>query len=187
MIWHRIKTSNRGCWHSCYYIIIAVAIYPLHNFNTIILKHTTPTSILQNELSLREKMYQDLKERTDREIAQLNRTKQDLELRLRSVLESHQGGLADMMVGEGPGGSDLQSSEPLLSTMNAAGLPNLTASEVVEALSKWEGMEDTIVLFKEQLEKEHGEQCFIQRVGCPGISHPLKSSFPPSNFASSAI
>ena len=96
-------------------------------------------------------MYQDLKERTDREIAQLNRTKQDLELRLRSVLESHQGGIADLMVGEG----DLQSSEPMLSTLTA-GLPNLTASEVVEALSKWEGMEDTIVLFKEQLEAENG-------------------------------
>lgn len=101
-------------------------------------------------------MYQDLKERTDREIAQLNRTKQDLELRLSSVLDSHQGGLADLMAGEGQGGSDLQGSEPLLSTMNAAGLPNLTASEVVEALSKWEGMEDTIDLFKEQLEKENG-------------------------------
>lgn len=96
-------------------------------------------------------MYQDLKERTDREIAQLNRTKQDLELRLRSVLESHQGGIADLIAGEG----GLQSSEPMVSTLTA-GLPNLTASEVVEALSKWEGMEDTIVLFKEQLEAENG-------------------------------
>ena len=100
-------------------------------------------------------MYQDLKERTDREIAQLNRTKQDLELRLRSVVESHQGGLIGLVGGEG--GGDLQSSEPLLSTMSAAGLPNLTANEVVEALNKWEGMEDTIVLFKEQLEEENGE------------------------------
>ena len=96
-------------------------------------------------------MYKDLKERTNREIAQLNRTKQDLELRLRSVLESHQGGIADLLAGEG----DLQSSEPMLSTLTA-GLPNLTASEVVEALSKWEGMEDTMVLFKEQLEAENG-------------------------------
>ena len=109
-------------------------------------------SILREDLSLREKMYLDLKERTDREIAQLNRTKQDLELRLRSVLESHQGGIADLLAGEG----DLQSSEPMLSTLTGAGLPNLTASEVVEALGKWEGMEDTIVLFKEQLEAENG-------------------------------
>ena len=97
-------------------------------------------------------MYQDLKERTDREIAQLNRTKQDLEVRLRSMVESHQGGIADLMAaGEG----EFQNSEPMLSTLTA-GLPNLTASEVVEALSKWEGMEDTIVLFKEQLEAENG-------------------------------
>lgn len=99
-------------------------------------------------------MYLDLKERTDREIAQLNRTKQDLELRLRSVLESHQGGIADLLSREAAG--DLQSSEPMLSTLTGAGLPNLTASEVVEALGKWEGMEETIVLFKEQLEAENG-------------------------------
>lgn len=98
-------------------------------------------------------MYRDLKERTDREIAQLNRTKQDLELRLRSVLESHQGGLVDLVTE----GGDLQSSEPLSSSiLNTAGLPNLTAGEMVEALSKWEGMEDTIGLFKEQLEAENG-------------------------------
>ena len=98
-------------------------------------------------------MYQDLKERTDREIAQLNRTKQDLELRLRSMAESHQGGLVGLLAE----GGDLESSEPLLSTLNTAGLPNLTANEVVEALGKWEGMEETIVLFKEQLETENGE------------------------------
>lgn len=114
--------------------------------------HAPQYSILRDELSLREKMYQDLKERTDREIAQLNRTKQDLEVRLRSMVESHQGGLVGLLAD----GADLESSEPLLSTLDA-GLPNLTAREVVEALTKWEGMEDTISLFKEELEAESGE------------------------------
>ena len=111
-------------------------------------------SDLRKELSLREKMYQDLKERTDKEIAQLNSTKRDLDRRLQSVLRSHQGGIvADLLMVGGEG--DLQSSEPMLSTLTA-GLPNLTASEVVNALNKWEGMEDTILLFKEQLEAENG-------------------------------
>ena len=30
-------------------------------------------------------------------------------------------------------------------------------------------------------------QCFIQRVGCPGISHPLSSSLPPQALLTSAI
>ena len=94
-------------------------------------------------------MYQDLKERTDKDITQLRQTKHDLELRLRSVVESHQDGISGLMVE----GEDFHSSEPLLSS---TGLPNLLASEVVEALSKWEGMEDTVVLFKEQLEAENG-------------------------------
>ena len=98
-------------------------------------------------------MYQDLKERTDREIAQLNRTKQDLEVRLRSMVESHQGGLVGLLAE----GRELERSEPLLSTLDTTGLPNLTAREVVEALTKWEGMEDTIALFKEKLEAESGE------------------------------
>ena len=122
--------------------------------------HAPQCSILRDELSLREKMYQDLKERTDREIAQLNRTKQDLEVRLRSMVESHQGGLVGLLAD----GAELESSEPLLSTLDA-GLPNLTAREVVEALTKWEGMEDTIGLFKEELEAESGESdvysCFL--------------------------
>ena len=141
---------------------------------TMLLNLNATHSILREDLSLREKMYLDLKERTDREIAQLNRTKQDLELRLRSVLESHQGGIADLLAGEG----DLQSSEPMLSTLTGAGLPNLTASEVVEALGKWEGMEDTIVLFKEQLEAENGRShshVTFCNILCNGTWTPFES------------
>lgn len=36
----------------------------------------------------------------------------------------------------------------------ASALPQLQAGEVVEALSKWEGMEDTLALFDERLAAE---------------------------------
>ena len=67
-------------------------------------------------------MYQDLKERMDKDITQLRQTKHDLELRLCSVVESHQDGISGLMVER----EDFQSTEPLLSS---TGLPNLMASE----------------------------------------------------------
>ena len=36
----------------------------------------------------------------------------------------------------------------------ASGMPQLPAGQVVEALSKWEGMEDTLALFDERLAAE---------------------------------
>ena len=51
----------------------------------------------------------------------------------------------------GGGGGGIES--PVESRLVGSNLPQLNAQEVVDALSKWDGMEDTIALFNDLIKR----------------------------------
>ncbi|KAL5479515.1 hypothetical protein EMCRGX_G023042 [Ephydatia muelleri] len=102
---------------------------------------------LKQELELRDKMFQDFWEMKEKELSELRKINQDLEKRLHSLVHPNETvSLLD------------QQRDNISATTGkfafASGMPQLPAGQVVEALSKWEGMEDTLALFDERLAAE---------------------------------
>jgi hypothetical protein len=109
--------------------------------------------VLYEELKLRDRMFQEFREQKEKEIAELTAIKGDLEVRLQRV--SEEGEQVD-------GGSHINGGGGLDSPVESRfiNLPQLNAQEVVDALSKWDGMEDTIALFNDLL-KENGPMAWV--------------------------
>lgn len=122
--------------------------------------------LLYEELKLRDQMFQEYREQKEREIAELTAIKGDLEVRLqRFGEEGEQVDGSGHFVGKNvicwcivcilpshfDSGGVLASPEEY--RFVGASLPQLNAQEVVDALSRWDGMEDTIALFSDLLNK----------------------------------
>jgi len=61
-------------------------------------------------------------------------------------------------------GDSLGEQWPLVSSM-----PQLSATEIVDALSKWEGMGDTLALFQEALKEERSAYVHMESLECTSM------------------
>ncbi len=168
---------------------------------------------LREELEMRERMCQELREAKEREVSELLGLRQDLEMRLQRALEGEgeggsalrgepKNGLVDLLAGVCNISSvilphththahththththkdDLR-TERGWSLQNSS-LPEMSASELVNELGQWDGMEDTITLFQGILRTEKG--ACVQAVSLnlnvfPYLPPSLPTSLPPS-------
>lgn len=107
--------------------------------------------MLQRQLELRDKMFRDFREVKEKEISELRKINQDLELRLHSLVHPDEAiSLLDQQ-------RDLASTAISGKSAFASSLSQLSASQVVEELSNWDGVEDIQRLFDERLKAEKNE------------------------------